>query len=99
MSLAGHSLIFSWDAGPKSRCVLIISSSGQQKELLRVLLWMKAIIMSLVSQIEDNVVTDLRLSDTDHAILDNIPQFLNSLEKNTTIESMFFDGKFFGCLR
>jgi hypothetical protein len=55
--------------------------------------------MSLIRQIEDNVVTDLRLSDTDDAILDNIPQFLNALEKNTTIELIFFDGEFFGCLR
>jgi hypothetical protein len=55
--------------------------------------------MSLLNQIEDNAITNLRLEDTDEEMIDNIRALIGALEKNTSIESIRFNGEFLGCLR
>jgi hypothetical protein len=55
--------------------------------------------MSLLNQIEDNVITDLRLNDTEDEIIDHVRILLDALKKNTSIESIHFQGEFLGCIR
>ena len=54
--------------------------------------------MSLINQIEDNVITDLYLDDKSEDLIDDVRQVMNAIGKNTSIEKVTFDG-YLGCVR
>jgi hypothetical protein len=54
--------------------------------------------MSTVQQIQNNTITNLRVSDTDDDFIENIHQVIEALEKNNTIQSVTFHNNFLGCL-
>jgi hypothetical protein len=55
--------------------------------------------MSIVQQIQNNTVTNLRVSGEDDDVIANIDQVIEALEKNNTILSVTFHNHFLGCLR
>jgi hypothetical protein len=55
--------------------------------------------MSLLAQIQANEIINLRVSDTDDELLDNVHKFIAAVEQNHTLESMHFEKDFLGCLR
>jgi hypothetical protein len=55
--------------------------------------------MSLLAQIQANEITNLRVSDTDGELLDNVHEFIAAVEQNRTLESIHFENEFLGCLR
>jgi hypothetical protein len=58
-----------------------------------------SITMSIVQQIQDNTITNLRVSGEDDDAVKNIHQVIEALEKNNTILSATFHDDFLGCLR
>jgi hypothetical protein len=57
------------------------------------------ITMSIIQQIQNNTITNLRVSDEDEDVIENIHQVIEALEKNKTILSVTFHNDFLGCLR
>ena len=58
--------------------------------------------MNILDQINDNAITDVRLNDTEHKKLwkgNGVEQLIEALSKNTSIESIRFEGEFLGCVR
>ena len=56
--------------------------------------------MSILNQIEDNVLTDLRLDETNDEVLGKkASKLIQAIGKNTSIESIHFNGEYLGCLR
>jgi hypothetical protein len=55
--------------------------------------------MSIVQQIQNNAITNLRVSREDEDVIENIQQVIEALEKNNTILSVSFYNHFLGCLR
>jgi hypothetical protein len=55
--------------------------------------------MSIIQQIQNNTITNLRVSDEDEDVIENIHQVIEALEKNNTILSVTFHNDFLGCLR
>jgi hypothetical protein len=55
--------------------------------------------MSFLAQIQANEIINLRVSDTDDELLDNVHKFIAAVEQNHTLESIHFENEFLGCLR
>ena len=55
--------------------------------------------MSLFDQIQDNAITNLRLNDTDEEMIDRATRLIDVISRNTSIETIHFDGEYLGCLR
>jgi ribosomal protein L12E/L44/L45/RPP1/RPP2 len=55
--------------------------------------------MSVLAQIQANEIINLRVSDADNELLDNVHKFIEALEHNHTLESIHFEDHFLGCLR
>jgi hypothetical protein len=55
--------------------------------------------MSLLDQIQDNAITNLRLKDTDDEMIDRVYKLVDAISRNTSIESIHFEGEYLGCLR
>jgi hypothetical protein len=53
----------------------------------------------IIQQIQDNAIVNLRINDGDEYLIDHVYNLIDALSKNTSVETIQFQGEYLGCVR